>query len=390
MKVPLLDLKAQFAGIEDEVRAAIDRVLASQHFILGPDVEKLESEIAKYVGADRGVGVASGSDAILLSLMALGVGQDDAVITTPYSFFSTAGSITRLGAIPLFVDIEPDTFNIDPRKLDELLSGLKGRGDNLKTANGNEVKAIMPVHLYGQVARMSAIMELSERFELPVVEDAAQAIGATLDGKMAGSIGTLGCFSFFPSKNLGGFGDGGMIMTSSEDLVDKIKMLRNHGSRPKYYHKLVGVNSRLDALQAAVLLVKLGYLDEWSESRRRNADRYRELFNKAKLTSPDGPIVLSEEATGCHHVYNQFIIRVESRDKLKGYLNKKEIGTEIYYPLPLHLQECYSGLGYSEGDFPVAEEAAETSLALPIYPELTHDMQKYVVDSIRDFYRGEN
>jgi len=389
MKVPLLDLKAQYATIENEVRAAVDKVILSQYFILGPEVEALEAEIAAYTGARYGIGVASGSDAILLAMMHKGLGIGDAVVTTPYSFFATAGSITRTGASVVFVDIDPVTFNMDPGRFEELMEGLVKNSASPVTAGGATVRGVMPVHLFGQAADMASIVATTSRFGLFVVEDAAQAIGSCSPAGSAGAIGDMGCFSFFPSKNLGGFGDGGMITTSSEQTAEGLKILRNHGSKPKYYHKLVGVNSRLDALQAAVLRVKLKYLDSWSEKRKANAAHYRELFTAQGLASPAGPVVLPAVAEGYRHIYNQFVIMVDRRDELRDHLLKADIGTEIYYPVPLHLQECYRYLGYREGDFPHAEAAAKKSLALPIYPELTADMQQYIVDKIAAFYGGK-
>jgi dTDP-4-amino-4,6-dideoxygalactose transaminase len=386
MKVPLLDLKAQYASIEREIKDAIDRVLLSQYFILGPEVEALEREVAAYVGAAHGVGVASGSDAILLAMMAEGVGAGDAVVTTPYSFFATAGSITRTGASVLFVDIDPVTFNIDPKKLESLLSGLTKDGDRLVSADGRVVRGVMPVHLFGQMADMRPIMDVASDTGLFVVEDAAQAVGSRSDAGKAGSVGAMGCFSFFPSKNLGGFGDGGMITTGSAELAERLRILRNHGSKPKYYHRVVGLNSRLDALQAAVLRVKLTHLDEWTEGRRKNAARYRTLFAGRGLAAPGGPVTLPGEVDGYYHIYNQFVITADRRDELRAHLNDAGIGTEIYYPLPLHMQECYRSLGYKEGDFPVSEAAAQRSLALPIYPELTESMQEYVVETVDRFF----
>ncbi|MBN1882226.1 MAG: DegT/DnrJ/EryC1/StrS family aminotransferase [Deltaproteobacteria bacterium] len=386
MKVPLLDLKSQFVKIEGEIRSAVDRVLDSQYFILGPEVAQLEKEIADYTGADWGVGVASGSDAILLALMALDIGPGDAVVTTPYTFFSTAGSITRLGAVPLFVDIKSDSYNMDPSLLEKFLEGLTKKGSGYVTTDGLRVKAVMPVHLYGQMADMDPICALAEKYDLLVVEDAAQAIGAEYKGRRAGSMGDVGCFSFFPSKNLGAFGDGGMITTSSDAIREKVIMLRNHGSEPKYYHAYVGLNSRLDAIQAAVLRVKLKYLDEWSGERKKNADLYRKLFRDTGLLKPDGPITTPLELADRRHIYNQFVIRVERRDDLRTFLGDNDIGTEIYYPVPLHLQECYADLGHRAGDLPVSEAAANETLALPIYPELTDDMQRYIVEVIGEFY----
>ena len=393
MKVPLLDLKAQYATIEDEINVAVASVLKSQHFILGPVVAALEEEIARYVGVKYAVGVASGSDAILTALMALRVGSagggklTDAVITTPYSFFATAGYITRAGAIPIFVDVDPVTLNIDPAKLESFLSGLEESGGSFKTKNGLTVKGVMPVHLYGQMADMAPIVETASNYNLSIIEDAAQAIGAKYRDKYAGSIGDFGTFSFFPSKNLGGFGDGGMITTNSSDHFERLKMIRNHGSKPKYFHKIVGLNSRLDALQAAILRVKLKYLDGWTTARRKNADTYRELFRSAGLAAPKGVVTLPQEVEHRYHIYNQFVLSVPERDKLREHLADSGVATEIYYPLPLHLQECYKDLNYAKGDFPVSEGAAVTSLALPVYPELTGDAIEYVVNTISEFFK---
>jgi len=388
MKVPLLDLKAQHATIKDEIQAAVDTVISSQYFILGPEVEALEAEIAAYTGARYGIGVASGSDAILLAMMERGMGPGDAVVTTPYSFFATAGSVTRTGASVIFVDIDPVTFNMDPGRFEALMGGLTKNAASPVTAGGAVVRGVMPVHLFGQAADMASIIETASRFDLFVVEDAAQAIGSRSPAGNAGSMGQMGCFSFFPSKNLGGFGDGGMITTSSEETAEQLKILRNHGSKPKYYHKLVGVNSRLDALQAAVLRVKLKYLDAWSEKRKANAARYRDLLTARGLTSAAGPVILPARIDGYRHIYNQFVIMADRRDDLRGHLSRADVGTEVYYPVPLHLQECYRYLGYKKGDFPHAEAAALRSLALPIYPELTAEMQQYVVDEIAAFYEG--
>ncbi|MCD6353154.1 MAG: DegT/DnrJ/EryC1/StrS family aminotransferase, partial [Proteobacteria bacterium] len=359
MQVPLLDLKAQYKTIREEIRDALNEVLESQFFILGEKVKELEEAVAGYCGSKFGVGVASGSDALLLSLMALNAGYGDTVITTPYTFFSTAGSVSRLGAKPVFVDIEPDTYNLSPEKLSECLDRLTSQ---------EKIKAIIPVHLYGQCADMDPILEVAQNHGVAVIEDAAQAIGSRYKDRAAGSMGDLGCFSFFPSKNLGGFGDGGMVTTDNEALTEKIRILRMHGSEPKYYHKIIGCNSRLDALQAAVLLVKLNCLDKWTTGRRENADYYRKLFQAAELTEfIDLPTAREEN----YHIYNQFVIRVKKRDELRAFLSGQEIGTEIYYPVPLHLQECYQDLGYKEGDFPESEKAAGETLALPIYSELT-------------------
>jgi dTDP-4-amino-4,6-dideoxygalactose transaminase len=390
MKVPLLDLKAQYATIKDEIDAAVERVISSQYFILGPEVEALEAEIAAFTGARYGIGVASGSDAILLAMMQMGLGPGDAVVTTPYSFFATAGSITRTGASVIFVDIDPATFNMDPGRFEDLMIGLTKNSKSPIATDGATIRGVMPVHLFGQTADMDSIGRTASRFGLFVVEDAAQAIGSRSPGGSAGSMGDMGCFSFFPSKNLGGFGDGGMITTSSEETAEGLKILRNHGSKPKYYHRVVGVNSRLDALQAAVLRVKLKHLDAWTGGRRNNADRYRSLFTERRLVAPEGPVTVPVQTDGCYHIYNQFVIMADRRDDLRDHLSREGVGTEVYYPVPLHLQECYRPLGYTVGDFPHAEAAATRSLALPIYPELTADMQQFVVDRIAAFYEGTN
>ncbi len=386
MKVPLLDLKAQYRTIRDEVRRAIDEVCEAQAFVLGPGVKQLEDDISSYCGARFAVGVASGSDALLVSLMALGIGPGDVVITTPYTFFATAGSISRLGARPVFVDIEPDTYNMDPKALEETC-------ERYIEAGSGPILAIMPVHLYGQMADMNPIMEVARHFGAAVVEDAAQAIGAdyrpsgkdAVTPKQAGTVGTLGCFSFFPSKNLGGFGDGGMVVTDDEELAGAVRILRVHGSEPKYYHKVVGINSRLDALQAAVLRVKLRHLDAWTEGRQRNAKRYNERLKN--LRSSAGLVTPTEFGRG-RHIYNQYVIRVPRRDALVEFLKSNGIGCEIYYPVPLHLQECFRDLGYREGDLPESELAARETLALPVYPELTEEMQDYVVETIGRFYQS--
>ena len=391
--IPILDLKAQYKSIEDEIHAAIERVVASQQFILGPEVEALEEEVAAYSHCRYGIGVSSGTDALLVSLMAIGLQPGDEVITTPYTFFATAGSIARLGGRPVFVDIDPGTYNIDPAGIEAVIT--------------SRTKAIMPVHLFGQMADMDPIMAIAERHGLYVIEDAAQAIGAEYKGRRAGSIGHLGCFSFFPSKNLGGFGDGGMVVTNDPELADRVKLLRGHGARPKYYHKVVGGNFRLDALQAAVLRVKLKYLDSWTSGRQRNAATYRRLFADAGLTigppscmtagcqahkegacmlSP-GKVVLPVEAPERRHIYNQFIIRVSQRDRVIEALKAHRIGHEIYYPVPLHLQECFAYLGQRPGDLPASECAAAETLALPIYPELTDAMLARVVEAVAEGVR---
>jgi dTDP-4-amino-4,6-dideoxygalactose transaminase len=377
--IPLLDLKAQYAPIREEIRAAMDRVCDAQHFIGGPEVEALEKEVARYSQAQFAVGVSSGTDALLVSLMTIGIRPGDEVITTPYSFFATAGSIHRLGATPVFVDIDPVTYNIDPWQIEAAVTA--------------RTKAIIPVHLYGQMAGMDVIMEIASRRKLVVIEDAAQAIGAEYGGRRAGSIGQFGCFSFFPSKNLGGFGDGGMVTANDADLAHKAKLLRSHGAEPKYYHKLVGGNFRLDALQAAILRVKLQYLDRWTAARQQNAERYRMLFAGAGLiasgatASQDG-VILPAEASQRRHIYNQFVIRTNRRDAVMAKLKERKIGCEIYYPVPLHLQECFAALGYAPGSLPHAELAAKETLALPIYPELTEEMQVAVVQAVGEAYRA--
>ncbi len=369
--VPLIDLKAQYGKLRDELRAAVDAVLDSQHFILGPEVQALEEEIAAYCGADHGVGVSSGTDALLVALMALDIGPGDEVITTPFSFFATAGVIHRLGAKPVFVDIDPLTFNLDPAGLADAISP--------------RTKAIMPVHLYGQTADMDPIVAAACEVGVPVVEDAAQAIGADYRGRRAGVLGFVGCFSFFPTKNLGGFGDGGMVTTNDTDLAKRLRSLRNHGFAERYYNREVGGNFRLDALQAAVLRVKLRHLESWHEARRRNAARYRELFAASGLTTPDGPVTLPHEAGYGRHIYHQFVIRCSRRDELQAHLGERGIGSAVYYPVALHLQECFRHLGGAAGDFPAAEQAAREVLALPIYPELGEDGIAEVVEAVRTF-----
>lgn len=371
-KIPLLDLNAQYQTIADDVQAAVMRVLSSQQFILGPEVRELEREIAAYCQCTEGVGCASGSDALLLALMACGVGPGDEVITTPFSFFATVGSIVRLGAKTVFVDIEASTFNINP----ELIS----------RAITEKTKAILPVYLFGQCAEMDPITEFAGQHEIAVIEDAAQAIGAEYHGRRAGSLGIVGCFSFYPSKNLGGAGDGGMLTTNDPEMAASLRDLRSHGARKKYYHDRVGINSRLDSLQAAILRVKFRYLDQWAQARRENAQRYRELFRDAGLTS-SGTVRLPAEPASALHAYNQFVIRTRERDKLRAYLTERGIGTEIYYPVPLHLQVCFKDLGYNAGDFPESERAAEEALAIPVYPELGADAQGRVVETIASFYR---
>ena len=375
MKVPLLDLKAQYHSIREEIIKVTQEVYESQYFILGPKVEALEKEIAEYCSSRYSIGVSSGTDALLISLIAADIGHKDLVITTPYTFFATAGSIARAGAEPVFVDIDPDTYNIST-------SGIESTVHAMTNDERSRLKAIMPVHLYGQCADMDPILKIAQENDLAVIEDAAQAIGAEYKGKRAGSIGDFGCFSFFPSKNLGAFGDGGIVTTNSDELYEKLKILRVHGSYPKYYHKIIGGNFRLDALQAAVVSVKLQFLDSWTEARQRNAVGYRELFASAGLDQ----IKLPTESEG-RHIYNQFVISgPKKRDDLRQFLQEAEIGTEVYYPVPMHLQDCFSYLSYKKGDFPVSEHAASHTLALPIYPELTGDQQAYVVEKIKEFY----
>lgn len=378
MGVPLLDLKAHHEPLHQEIMAAIEQTFRSQTFILGPEVGKLEEQIAAYCQAKYGIGVTSGTDALLIALMALGVGPGDEVITTPYSFFATAGAVVRLGAKPVLVDIDPHTFNLDPGKIEKAIT--------------QRTKALIPVHLYGQSADMGPIMDLAHHRQLAVIEDAAQAIGTEYtDGRRVGSIGTIGCFSFFPSKNLGCLGDGGMVVTNDPDLAERMRVLRTHGSKPKYYHKLIGGNFRLDTIQAAVLTVKLKYLDQWTRRRQENADRYETLFQQSGLIQT-GRVRLPEavyRTSGVkhYHIYNQFVLRVERRNDLMAHLKQKEIGTEVYYPVPFHLQECFRYLGHQEGDFPESERAANETVAVPIYPELTLAQQAEVVDAVATFYR---
>lgn len=371
--VPLLDLKAQYAPIKAEMLKAVEAVFDSQWFILGPTVQECEAKIAAYCRCPHAIGVTSGSDALLVALMAEGVGQGDEVITTPYTFFATAGCIARLGATPVFVDILPDTYNIDPTKIEACIT--------------EKTKAIIPVHLYGQCAAMDAINEMAQRHGIPVIEDAAQAIGSELDGRRAGSMSRYGCFSFFPSKNLGGGGDGGMVVCQDEAVAEKVRVLRMHGSKPKYYHAMIGGNFRLDALQAAIINVKLPYLDAWTAGRQENAERYRRLFEEAGLTA-NGTVTLPHVAPKRRHIYNQFIIRVARRDALREYLKENGVATEIYYPVPLHLQECFAYLGHKKGDFPESEMAAEQTLALPIYPELTDEQAGHLVNCVAKFHGG--
>jgi len=387
MNIPMLDLKAQYESIKDEVNQKVLDTLSSQRFILGPEVEALEQELAEYSGTEFACGVSSGSDALIIALMTLGIGQGDSVVTTPFTFFATAGAIVRVGAKPVFCDIQEETFNIDPDSLREVLHTRFRDGDQ-------NLKAVIPIHLYGQCVDMTGILELAEKYNLYVVEDAAQAIGAEYPAqeglKRACAMGHLGILSFFPSKNLGGFGDGGMVLTSDEELVRRLKLLRTHGSKNKYFYDTVGGNFRLDALQAAILRVKLKHLNGWHEARMQNALYYDQKFIESGLVE-NGSVqipatVYTDSNVRNYHIYNQYVIRANKRNELQEFLKSKGVPTAIYYPLPLHLQECFSDLGYKKGDFPVSERAADEVLALPIYPELSRDQQDYIVSTVQDFY----
>jgi len=369
--VPLLDLQAQYRPLRADILRAITRVCDDQRFIMGPEVDGLERDLAEMIGVEHAIAVSSGTDALLVALMALGIGPGAEVITPTYSFFATAGCVSRLGATPVFVDVDPTTFNLDV--------------DATERAITSRTRAILPVHLFGLCADMTTLLDVPRRAGIPVVEDAAQAIGATDHGRQAGTMGLAGCFSFFPSKNLGAFGDAGLVTTNDPALARQVRLLRNHGMEPKYYHATIGGNFRLDALQAAVLRVKAPHLADWSAARRRNADRYRQLFDRHGLS---GTITLPIEPVGHRHIYNQFVIRGRERDRLKSHLAGRHIGTEIYYPVPFHRQECFASLPSSSGAFPVADAAAETSLALPIYGELSSEQQEHVVTSIAEFYES--
>ncbi len=383
MTVPLLDLKKQYQSLKSELDEALIRVAESQYFIMGPEVDKMEKAFCEYLNCKYAIGVSSGTDALLVALMALDIQPGDEVIVPTYSFFATAGVVSRMNAVPVFADIDPVTFNIDPGDIEKRIT--------------NKTKAIIPVHLYGQSCEMDKIMEIARKHNLKVVEDGAQAIGVQYkDGKHVGTIGDIGCYSFFPSKNLGCFGDGGLVVSNDDELGEKLRILRVHGGKPKYYHKIIGGNFRLDAIQAAVLNVKLPHLDNWSSQRRENAELYTKLFIEAGLAEATGKIkfdgknkvllpkaVYKDSGVKNYHIYNQYIIRVEERDAVRKHLSDKSIGTEIYYPVPFHKQECFSSLKYKNGDFPLAEEAADDSIALPIYPELTEEQQKYIVDEIK-------
>jgi dTDP-4-amino-4,6-dideoxygalactose transaminase len=376
-KVPFFDLAVQFKSIENEIKSALDEVFQSQQFIMGPNVQALEEAIAQYCQTRYAIAVASGSDALLLSLMALGIGTGDDVLLPPFTFFATAGSVSRLGATPIFVDIDRETYNIDPSKIEEKMTA--------------RTRAIIPVHLFGQCADMDPLLKIAKEKKLSIIEDAAQALGAEYTpkvgskGRRAGQIGDLGCFSFYPTKNLGAFGDAGMVVTDDPDLAEKVRMLRVHGSQPKYFHKSIGINSRLDTIQAAILMVKIRYLERWTAERQKKAERYQALFQDL-LSSVDGfrlPTIQYQN----RHIFHQYVIRVPGRDRLRQFLAEEGIGTDIYYPVPLHLQECYSFLKYRRGDLPNSEKASEEVLALPIYPELTEDQQRVVVNRIRAFYK---
>lgn len=365
MAVPFLDLKAQYRTIQDEIEKAVLEVCRSQQFILGKTVEEFEQAFAEYCGTTHAVGVASGTDALILSLRAVGIGPGDEVITTPFSFYATAGAISLVGARPVFADIDPQTLNIDPVQIKRKIT--------------KKTKAILPVHLFGLCADMDSILALARKHKIAVVEDACQAIGASYNGKKAGSLGDLGGFSFFPTKNLGGFGDGGIITTSDAKLAQKLRMLREHGSQRKYYSEILGTNSRLDVVQAAILLVKLKYLDQWTLRRNQNANYYNQALKSLPLTLP-------QPRDGTQSVYHQYTVQTDNRDKLAAHLEEKGIGHAIYYPVPLHLQKCYASLGYKKGDFPVGEAAAEKVLSLPIYPELTREQLREVCESVEAFY----
>jgi dTDP-4-amino-4,6-dideoxygalactose transaminase len=399
MKVPLLDLKAQYLALKPELDAAIAEVMESQHFILGPKVKECEEAIARYSECSFAVGVSSGTDALLICLMAEGIGPGDEVITSPYTFFATAGSIARTGATPVFVDIDPGSYNIDPALIEEKITP--------------RTRAIIPVHLYGQMADMDPILEVAQRHDLIVIEDAAQAIGAEYKGRRAGSVGDFGCFSFFPSKNLGAAGDGGMVVTNDCVRAEKLRRLRAHGSQPKYYHKVIGGNFRLDALQAALVFTKLKHLDSWTSARQGNAERYHELFAEAGLAALESsrsrehmadvtpgsriagsgtsePAIFLPSVITDRHIFNQYVVRVANRDQLKASLEANGVATEIYYPVPMHLQECFAYLGYAEGDFPESESAARETLALPIFPELTSEHAQYVVENVKNWLRSKS
>jgi dTDP-4-amino-4,6-dideoxygalactose transaminase len=377
MKVPFFDLKPQSLSLREELQSAINEVFESQQFIMGPQIQTLEQAIANYCNTPYAIGVASGSDALFVSLMALGIGPGDEVIIPPFTFFATAGSVSRIGATPVFVDVDFQTYNIDPSKIEEKIT--------------NKTKAIMPVHLFGQCADMDPILKIAKSKQIYVIEDAAQALGSEYHppdrptGQRAGQMGDLGCFSFYPTKNLGAFGDAGMVVANEPLLSEKVRILRVHGSQPKYYHKWIGINSRLDTMQAAILLVKFKHLEKWTMTRQKLARNYQELFKDLLPVVEELRLPVIQYQN--RHIFNQYVIRVPKRDQLKKFLTEEGIGTDIYYPLPLHLQECFSYLKHRQGDFPISEKAAEETLALPIFPELTAEQQKWVVDRIKAFYR---
>lgn len=374
MNVPLLDLKGQYYSVKNEIDSALKSVLESQHFILSPEVSEFEKEVASYTGVSSGVGVASGTDAIILALKASGIVPGDRVITTPFTFFATAESISILGAIPVFADIDPETYNISPESIEEVILKTQKRDK----AESGTIKAIIPVHLYGQCADMDPIMAIAGKYGLKVIEDCAQAMGAAYKGKKAGSFGLAGAFSFFPSKNLGGFGDGGMVVSSDNAIISAVKKLRVHGSSKQYVHDEIAYNSRLDSLQAAILRVKLRHLDSWIEKRVAIASKYNSAFQGSGIVTP-------KTGEGNLHTYHQYTLAVDDREGMLKYLDEKKIGSRVYYPVPMHLQPCYKGLGYKEGDFPVSEKAAKSVLSLPVYPELTEEMIQYVIDTVLEF-----
>jgi dTDP-4-amino-4,6-dideoxygalactose transaminase len=366
MQVAMLDLKAQFAKYKAELMQAVEEVCSSQILCLGPAVEKFEKEAAAYCGCKYATGVSSGTDALLLGLMAAGIGPGDEVITTPFTFFATAGTVSRVGAKPVFVDIDPGTFNIDPAKIEAKIT--------------KKTRAIIPVHIFGQIAQMQPIMEIARRHKLLVIEDAAQAMGATQDGKQAGSIGDIGCYSFYPTKNIGAFGDAGMIVTNNDTLAEKIRLMRVHGENPRYYYRMIGGNFRMDNLQGAVLSVKLKHLDEWNKKRRNNAAIYNKMFSGTAVK----PQKIEQNNVS---IYHQYTITAPKRDMLQAYLSKQGIGSGIFYPQPLHIQDCFKGLGYKKGDFPAAEKLAESVISLPIYQELTAEQIEYVAKTVLEFYK---
>jgi dTDP-4-amino-4,6-dideoxygalactose transaminase len=386
MKVPLLDLKPQYAALKSDIDAALLKVAASQHFILGPAVKELESKVAAYCGAKHGIGLSSGTDALLIALMAFDLGAGDEVITSPYTFFATGGTIARVGARPVFLDIDPVTFNLRADLVEQFLEkDCERRADQVyNRRTGGRVRALMPVHLYGQCADMEAFGKLAKRFGLALIEDGAQAIGSECQGGMrAAGIGDIGCLSFFPTKNLGAFGDAGMVVTNDDALAAKLRILRVHGGEPKYYHAIIGGNFRIDEIQAAVLMVKFPHLEDWHRGRQRNAAHYDRAFAAAGTAAQ---VVTPTARLGYRHIYNQYVIRVPDRDRLRTYLGEQGVGTEIYYPVPLHMQKCFAYLGYRPEDCPESARAASETLALPIYPELSEAQLQYVVDTIAGFY----